>query len=162
MHKDFPKSIEEGEKCAAELKKNVLAAHARNADVRELKRLNEEYDWINAKVERWLKKGNLQAYECIKGKFAREQQYIYFNDVGAAAVPGEVFTKIGLEIQARIGKDKCFVIGYANGYMAYLPAAEDYPEGSYEVRHSMLEPTAGDVMAETAANLAEAARSLTG
>jgi len=153
-HPDFPRSIEEGERKTEILKQKVTEAHARKDDVRELKRLNEAYDWMAMKVDKWLKRGDPQALECMRGSCKREQQHVQFNDVGISLVPGEVFTRTGLDIQEKIGNPKCFVAAYANGYAIYQPSREDVAQGGYEVRHSMFDPSAENVMIDHAVRLA--------
>ena len=50
--------------------------------------------------------------------------------------PAEVFaeTAINLKIQLRaMGYKVPALVGYANGFLLYLPEPEDFPEGGYEV-----------------------------
>jgi hypothetical protein len=60
-------------------------------------------------------------------------QIIHFGDFMLVALPGEVFAEIGMDIEKRIGGD-VLVVGYSNNAKAgYIPVAEQFPLGGYEV-----------------------------
>jgi hypothetical protein len=46
------------------------------------------------------------------------------------ALPGELFVETGLALKQA---GATFVVGYANGYIGYLPIRRAYDEGGYEV-----------------------------
>ena len=57
-------------------------------------------------------------------------------DVVLLAQPGEVFSETGVDLRRRLraaGVRHPFVVGYANGWRAYLAPGCAYPEGGYEV-----------------------------
>ena len=70
-----------------------------------------------------------------------------------AGQPGEVFAATGSALRTRLrhaGHAHPFVVGYANGWRAYLPPAAAYPDGGYEVdwaRFMRLAPDAQDDIA---------------
>jgi hypothetical protein len=67
----------------------------------------------------------------IKPSVTVEVQAIRIGDVRIAALPGEAFTDIGKRL--KVEGDKTIVAGYANGNIGYIPTAEAYSEGGYEV-----------------------------
>ena len=69
------------------------------------------------------------------------------------AVPGELSASLGQAIvAARPGPT--LVVGYANGYVGYLPDRAAHAAGSYEALASPYEDGAGEAVAEAAAELA--------
>lgn len=48
------------------------------------------------------------------------------------ALPGEVFTKIGLDIKRESPFDLTMTVGCANGLLGYIPTSEAFDEGGYE------------------------------
>ena len=55
---------------------------------------------------------------------------------GFTTAPGEVFNEIGTAIKRQSPLENTFFLGYANGSIGYVPTAESYPEGGYEVTHA--------------------------
>ena len=48
------------------------------------------------------------------------------------AVPGEVFSQIGLEVKRESPFEFTMTVGYANGLLGYIPTPEAFEEGGYE------------------------------
>ena len=46
---------------------------------------------------------------------------------------GEVLSEIGLHLKAALRPSLISTVAYANGLIAYIPGAETYPLGGYEV-----------------------------
>ena len=67
-------------------------------------------------------------------------QAIRINDVVIAAMDCEAFFETGLEIRARSPIDDTFVLGYTNGTFGYLPRADDYPPGGWDIDASYAVP----------------------
>lgn len=82
-----------------------------------------------------------------------EHQAIRIGDTVFAAVPGEVFSEIGLKIKEESPFEKTFVIGLANGYGGYMPTAQEFIEGDYEVDGCMYGRNAGSVCVDSALEL---------
>ena len=88
-----------------------------------------------------------------------------------AGIPMEPFAAIGIEVARRFAGRPVFFGGYANGWIGYLPTAEEYPVGGYEVElapvvhghHSgwltpALPQTANDVVTSAVESISEAYR----
>lgn len=78
-------------------------------------------------------------------------------------VPGELFVELGLDIQRRSPFPFTQVVGYANGWVGYLPTEEAVAEGGYEPtayrywQNRPLVPAAGRMVADAALELLERA-----
>lgn len=61
-------------------------------------------------------------------------QAIRIGDTALVGVPGEPFAEIGVEVKRRSKAPHTVFCGYTNGLFAYIPTAQAYEEGGYEVR----------------------------
>jgi len=80
--------------------------------------------------------------------------------VGIIGLPGEVFVEYALNIDAASPLRQNFVLAYSNGCIGYVPTAEQYPGGGYEVESAidyygtlMLSPASEQVIVDGAAEL---------
>jgi hypothetical protein len=78
---------------------------------------------------------------------------IRIGDVAVVAAPGELFTSVGRAIRQRSPFDRTMVVGYAGGDVGYVPDREAYETGGYEALVTWLEPSAADMLVETAAGV---------
>ena len=92
-----------------------------------------------------------------------EIQLVHFNaDLSAVFLGGEVLAEIGLHIKAVLQPSLVSTIAYANGLVAYVPGAETYPLGGYEVdgsyhlfiRPAPFQPIIEDLIVTRTTNLA--------
>jgi hypothetical protein len=60
-------------------------------------------------------------------------------ELAFAAVPGEIYNRIGSEVRQTTGRPLLF-LGYTNGYVGYIPTREAYSEMDYEVLMSPFAP----------------------
>jgi neutral ceramidase len=60
-------------------------------------------------------------------------QALRMGDVAVVAMAGEVFVCIGQEIVGRSPFPHTVALGYSNGLLGYVPTADAYPVGGYEV-----------------------------
>ena len=80
--------------------------------------------------------------------------------IALAAIPGEPFVEIGLQIKKQSPIEHTLFSGYSNVGWAYIPVAEAYPLGGYEVEVTPFSPdAAGIIVGETLSLLEEVARS---
>jgi hypothetical protein len=93
-------------------------------------------DWLSSPL--WLKQ-RLDWYRYVLDLYRQGRQFegwenleiqaIRIGDIYVVGIPGEVFSRIGLEIKRRareIGLDKVLVFALTNGNPGYIPAEEDY------------------------------------
>lgn len=66
-----------------------------------------------------------------------EVQALRIGDLGIVGLPGEVFVDYALEIDAACALPRTAVAAYTNGNIGYVPTAEAFAEGGYEV-HSAI------------------------
>jgi len=59
-------------------------------------------------------------------------QAIRIGDSVIAAVPGEVFSEMAVQVKERSSAATTLFAGYSNGVVSYLPTAASYPAGGYE------------------------------
>ena len=71
-------------------------------------------------------------------------------DVAFIGFNVEMITQIGMEIKAGSPFEHTFIITHCNGYSGYLPPAELYKEGGYEVRSSHFKIGSSDMVVKKA------------
>ena len=57
------------------------------------------------------------------------------HDIAFVAVPGELFAEVGLRMRKELGCRHLFIVGYANGYVGYLPSARSIREDGDTMRY---------------------------
>lgn len=82
-----------------------------------------------------------------------EFQAIRLGPTALVGLPVEPFAEIGVAVKARSPFATTFFSGYTNGVEAYLPTADAYPEGGYEVWMSPFTPEAARVAVEESIRL---------
>jgi neutral ceramidase len=83
-------------------------------------------------------------------------QAVVVGDVAMVGVPGEFFTVLGREIKLRSPYRDTFVFELANDYVGYIPDAQGYDRGGYQVwtgLHSYLEKGSGETIVDAAVGL---------
>jgi len=102
----------------------------------------EAQEWeirVAVKMEAWARR-LVDAVEHGHPTFDLKLQVIRINDIVIAAMNVETFFETGLEIKARSPVPDTFVLGYTNGSMAYLPRAQDCPDGGWKLEASYALP----------------------
>jgi hypothetical protein len=61
-------------------------------------------------------------------------QAIRVNDIVLVGLSAEVFSGTTMTIRERSPFEQTVVLGYTNGVLSYLPRAQDYPPGGWDVR----------------------------
>jgi hypothetical protein len=88
-------------------------------------------DWLE-EVERLIEIG-------IKTQEAKKElQFLCVNNGCLCGVADEPMCEIAIDIQEKVGNSYVFFGGYTNGYEGYLPTADEYHKGGYEVLWSNL------------------------
>ncbi|WP_157987968.1 hypothetical protein [Jiangella endophytica] len=78
-------------------------------------------------------------------------QAVRLGGVTLVAIPGELFLELGEAIRAGAGPD-VVVLGYANGYLGYLPSLSTSP--TYETLVSPVRPGSGEQVVDAAVEVA--------
>ena len=90
----------------------------------------------------------------LDGHLPVELQAARIGDAVFLAVPAEVFVEIGLELKRRTAH-KTYIVGIANGYIAYFPTETAYADGGYEVVSSKIAPESETIFYQEALRLEE-------
>jgi neutral ceramidase len=72
-----------------------------------------------------------------------ELQGVRIGEAMFVAVPAEVFVELELQMK-HSARARLFLVGIANGYIAYLPDRNAYANGGYEVVSAQVDETAGE------------------
>jgi hypothetical protein len=87
-----------------------------------------------------------------------EMQCISVGDTALVSAGAEIFVKTGLQVKHRSPWANTIFAAYTNGCLGYIPLAEDYPRGGYEVQEAHLGyRLPAPVAPESAAMVVEAA-----
>lgn len=85
-----------------------------------------------------------------------EIQVMRLGDAVLVAIPGELFAELGLEIKRRSTAPYTFIVGYANGWIGYIPTQKAWRQGGYEIElgpWTRVGPLAGALVVEKAVEL---------
>jgi len=74
-------------------------------------------------------------------------------EIGFVGIGCEVLTEIGMKIKAGSPSKRTFVITHCNGAAGYLPPANLYVEGGYEIKSSPFAPEAADMVVKQAVKM---------
>ena len=123
--------LEEAEAIRDEWRQRL--AHARASDARnwEISVAMRFTDWAEKLVEA-VHQGNPPLDTLI--------QAIRINDIVLASASVEAFFQTGLDVKARSPFEHTQFLGFSNGLVAYLPRADDYPEGGWSVHERYAVP----------------------
>lgn len=62
-----------------------------------------------------------------------EIQVIRAGDLFLVSAPGELFVELGLAVKAGASTGHCFLCGFGNDNIGYIPTPHAYPQGGYEI-----------------------------
>ncbi len=127
---DLP-PLEEAEAIRHEWRQKLAQARASDARNWEISVAMRFTDWAEKLVEA-VHQGNPPRDTLI--------QAIRINDIVLASASVEAFFQTGLEVKARSPFGHTQFLGFSNGLVAYLPRAEDYPEGGWSVHERYAVP----------------------
>ena len=119
---DLP-TLEDAQAILAE-KRDLLAAALPSGDERQIAPATRFVSWAEALVD---------AVETDRRTIDFEVQALSIDDLALVALSAEVFSGTGIEIKARSPIPYTNVLGYSNGCVMYLPRAQDYPPGGWDV-----------------------------
>lgn len=75
------------------------------------------------------------------------------DDTALVALPGEIFTELGLAIKQRSPFKRTIVIELANGSIGYVPDRKAFGEGNYESVSARCAPGSGELLVDSAVAL---------
>jgi hypothetical protein len=117
---------------------NLRVLGAPEDEVREANRLVRRAV-LDLKMVRWRSQGP---------ELNLEFQAIRLGAVALVGIPVEPFVEIGREVKDRSPFSTTFFSGYTNGVNGYLPIAQAYEEGGYEVWMTPFAPEAARIVVE--------------
>jgi len=82
-----------------------------------------------------------------------EIQAIKIGNCALITFPGELFVEIGLKIKEKSPFPHTYIVGYANGYVGYLPTKQAFEEGGYEAVASHFAPESEEIVIEESLTL---------
>ena len=82
-----------------------------------------------------------------------EVQTFGLGDVGIVALPGEIFVELGLEIKERSPFKHTFILTLSNNSIGYIPNADAFEYGAYEVEVSQIAKGQGERLVESSVKL---------
>ncbi len=87
----------------------------------------------------WLKEvARLHGEKITRQSTEMEIQYLILNNGCLCGVPSEIMCELAVDAAMTCHNDLVCFGGYTNGCNGYLPTAEEYDKGGYEVLHSYL------------------------
>jgi len=107
--------------------------------------------WVNTRLER--ARASLENLKAGKPQppVVAAMWALRLGELGLATAPGEIFCEIGQAVKQASPFRHTMFVGYTNGSIGYVPVAEAYPEGGYEVTHaSRVGPGAAGMVTDTA------------
>jgi neutral ceramidase len=133
----------------AALRADLARALERGASPFEVRELRVQTKGASMRAER---------AEALRGlsHFPLEIHGTRIGPLAFIGVPVEPFIELGRAIEARSPFAMTFVSGYTNGYRNYLPTADEWRRGGYEIDISAFAPEAGDRFVEASVALLDA------
>lgn len=132
--------------------RDILDRHGNNPDF-HFQRLKNEYDLALQKLyllEQAYKRFPLRA---DKGAMEAEIQIIKLNkEIALIGIPGELFNEIGKDIKLASPFSHTYILGCCNDYIGYIPTAQAYIEGGYEVQGTFLAQGAAEQLRQSIIN----------
>ncbi len=120
-----PKTLQEHQR---KFEEQVKAAE-REGRLSEVQWRQCEVEW-SKRVRQALRQKALPSYEPLNAQLLR------IGNLAFAGTASETFVEIGLAVQKGSPFDHTVPLGYTNGCIGYLPTAEAYEEGGYEVEQA--------------------------
>lgn len=96
------------------------------------------FDQLQAWLDKYMPWSVELSGESDNVKAALEMQSIRLGDAALVSAGAEIFVRTGLEVKQRSPWANTLFAAYTNGCLSYIPLAEDYPRGGYEVYEAYL------------------------
>ena len=113
----------------------------------EIKRLSDEYEFLH-----YAARGLFHAWtglesDNLAGQKVRHSLFLLrIGHAVVAGLPGEPFGHFSTRLREETIGDRLVVAEQANGYLGYIPTAQEFALGSYEPNCSLFAPESEDVI----------------
>ena len=159
MRVDYPKSVEQARDLLAAARGRLLAARSNGESIRALKALSEEIERLRYTVDghhySWC---GIPTEDLARGSVTHPLSCLRIGDVLITGLPGEPFGGFSVAARERVRHEApsahVIVAEECNGYLSYIPTADEYPEGGYGSAAAILAPEAEAVLLEATETLA--------
>ncbi|MBD3378646.1 hypothetical protein GF406_26700 [candidate division KSB1 bacterium] len=146
------------DKPALAVESKTIRVPMKSFDSKELAKAEKDIHLMGTSEIAWLDQVqantilNIQARE--SKELAIEIQAIRLSDnVALLALPGEVFTELGLAIRKAVPFETVFIFELSNDGPGYIPTRQGFHKGGYETVNALVAPGGGEAMADAAIEL---------
>ena len=147
----------EVEKLALQLKAELKKIASDGGDIWAQRVPQAHLEWAQATLD-WVKKG-----EDRERSQRFEIQVLALGGLALLGMEGEIFSRYQLELEEESPLPATLLCGYANGCVGYVPTADEYARGGYEVDSAYkVYPSVQMIAPESEELIRRAARSLLG
>jgi len=147
---------------AVELQKTRRLLHrliAQTAPLPDIKSVQERLEHLGYVVEgtfqRWC---GIDLYASAGRPIAHDLFALKLESTTLLGLPGEPFGRFSTILRNGFDSHPLLVIEECNGYLGYIPTADEYPQGGYEIAAALLTPQAEAVLLEEATRLVRQVR----
>jgi hypothetical protein len=144
---DFPRTAGQAVRDLEDARTVLARLRAGAAPLGEVKRASERIERL-----RYLVDGDLSGWcgmsfaELTAPTVDHPLFALRIGDVILAGLPGEPFHSFSLELRKRMPDQRLLVCEEGNGYLSYVPPAEEYGQGGYGVAAAILAPAAEEIL----------------
>ena len=78
----------------------------------------------------------MRARDADQRRLPLEVQVLAIGELALLGLGGEVFARYQLELEQASPLPHTLVVGHANGCLGYVPTADEYPRGGYEIEQA--------------------------
>jgi hypothetical protein len=143
----FPPTPERGPEDCREAGRCFQRLVAENAPLPEIKRAQERLEHLcyvyQGQFRSWC---GIDPQDLTGRSIAHELFALSLGPITIVGLPGEPFGRFSVELRRRFQPQPILVIEQCNGYLSYIPTAQEYPQGGYEVAAAMLAPQAENIL----------------
>ena len=147
---DYPPSVDAAKQAVADLEAEIKAAAAAGRPVAEIKRLSDQ--WERHIGLAWDQHRSWTGLD-LAGRAGQTITWPLFvmrlGDAAIVGLPGEPFGRFSRDLRDQALGDALLVAEEANGYLSYIPTADEYDLGGYGPNAAIIGPDAEDAMLAT-------------
>lgn len=143
VRSDYPRSFEAAEKALAAAQQQFTSMRSAGdaGRLRSLKTLAEEIERLKYTTQKThLSWCGLSVEELVSGSLCHPLFALRANHTVVVALPGEPFGAYSVKLRRGRTDVKTLVVEEGNGYLGYIPTADEYPRGGYGPNAAILAP----------------------